>query len=131
MYLLLLTLCKIPNNIDIKIKITGEIFENVASKNINVKSKNVNLSIILGVHISFTVSIMRIITPIPTPQKMFFIKFNPVKKFRIDAMHIMVMSGLKQMPIVAVIAPFIPFNLYPVKIEVFIAMMPGMHWLIE
>ena len=92
-------------------------------------NKNVNLSVILFAQTSVIVRIIRTITPIPTPQNMFLTIGKAVSGVRIDAIKIIARTGLVQIPAADAIAPDLPLSLQPVKIEVFIAIIPGRHWL--
>ena len=90
---------------------TGEIFRQAERIRLNVKITDVNLSITLLSHISFTAINTRIITPIPTPKNIFCISFNAISSSIIFAIRIIAIKAGVTIPVAAANAPFCPYNL--------------------
>ncbi len=101
--------------------------------NVNNATENnnrLNLSVTDFDHISFVAEISRIITPIPIPQNKPCIMAASTKVEISVAKRTMHRNGERFTPKQATIAPSVLCSLYPTKIEMFAAIIPGRDWLI-
>lgn len=120
----------IPAQAENIITIAGDsvVFSKVIRAIIN--RMKLNQSVIDFAHISLIADMSNTRTPKPIPQNKPCIIGAFTKVATSVANRIMHRNGEKLTPRHAMIAPMVPFSLYPTKIEIFAAIIPGRDWLI-